>query len=196
MQESKIYRSRRGTATFFIPFGVAILCFAVALPFLLKSPLAGFFLMSVPMIFGGFVVLMYGISAVYSRMEITEGELKMVLPGWRALPVLPMRKACLRWSEVRAVRHRVDVYTIFIPPWLLVPYPLDMYAIDTDNERILVPREIVRRLPEAIGAICDYSGHPLQTEPQASVSFFRTLFFGTPTWPGPFPERRHSSTAV
>jgi len=51
-----IYSSRI-TAAFLIPLGLAELCLAAALPFVLQSPILGFVLMGLPLIFAGFVAL-------------------------------------------------------------------------------------------------------------------------------------------
>ena len=177
-----IYSSRIAAA-FLIPLGLATICLAAALPFVLQSPILGFVLMGLPLIFAGFVALLHGFAAAFTRIEITEDELKLTVPGWRGFPVPPLRRASLGWSEVLAVRHRTEIYRVAILPFVLaVPFPVDVYAIDTSRERFILGGRSVTRLAGVAAEISGRSGRPLQSEREVWAGLVNTLLRGAPPW--------------
>ncbi len=182
MRIGNLYRSSRAASVFLILFAMVTLCFAALLPFLLDSPLPGFVLMGLPMIFVALAMLLQGLAGVSARIEITGDELKMVLPAWRGFPVPPMRRATLKWDEVLAVRRRVEIYTVLIPPVMITPFAVEVYAIDTSRGRFVAGKRAIRRLPEAIDEISLKSGHPIQSRGEVRVGLFRCLVCGAPDW--------------
>jgi hypothetical protein len=190
MATKHIYRSRV-PAVFLIPLGVFMLCLSAALPFELQDPILGFILMGLPLIFTGSVALLHGCAAAVTRIEITEHELKLSVPGWRGFPVPPLRRASLGWSEVLAVRHRTEIYRVAILPFALdMPFPVDVFAIDTSRERFILGGRSVRRLTEAIAEIAARSGRPLQSEQKVWAGLVGTLLRGAPPWQQASPGKR------
>ena len=181
--ENKIYTSNRSLGFVLIPFGAIMLIFAVAVPFFLKSRLLAFILMGIPMAFSGLVILMQGISSAKTLIEITTDELKMVFPGWRCCPVPPMRRISLGWNEIQAVRSRIEVFNVLVPPALILPYSVYVYAIDSNNSRFVLPARVVRNLHDAIREISTRSGRPVVQEREITVKLFRCLIHGAPEWP-------------
>jgi hypothetical protein len=181
MAAKQIYRNRL-VGAIFIPFGLVMLLFAASLPFLLKSPVLGFVLMGVPMIFGAVIMLLHGLAAAYTRIEIAENGLTLAVPGWRGFPVPPARKASLSWDEVLAVRHRMELYGVTILPYAFeMPFPVEVFAIDTTRGRFILGGKI-GWLAQAMGEIALHAGHPVRSEGDVQAWLFSSLLHGAPEW--------------
>lgn len=178
----------RVVALIFIPLGLVNLVFALLLPFLLQDRVLGFLLMGIPMLFGAAVLLLHGIAAACTRMDIDESGLKLAVPGWRGFPVPPARKASLLWDEVLAVRNRTEIYGLTIlPVALAIPFPVNVFAIDTTRGRFIMGGKSIW-LPHAIREIANRSGRPVRFEGEVRVTIFRTLLHGAPEWEEISPE--------
>jgi hypothetical protein len=181
----------RISAAFLLPLGLGMLCLAAALPFVLESPLVGFVLMGLPMIAVGFVALLHGFAAAFTRIEITGDKLKLAGPAWRGFPVPPLRRATVGWSDVLAVRHRIEIYRVPILPFVAaMPFLVDVYAIDTSRERFILGGRSVPRLSGAVAEIAARSGCSVQSEPEVRAKLIGTLLRGAPPWRHPAPREQ------
>ena len=182
MPSTAIYSSRC-TAAFLIPLGLSSLALGAAVPFLLEDPVFAFILMGIPLLICAVIALLHGFSAAFSRIEISERQLKLAAPSWRGFPVPPVRKAVLNWNDVRAVRHRVELYHVAIPPFALnVPFPVDVYALETAQERFILGGKSIPRLADAIADIAVRSRLPVRREGEVRSSLLKALLKGTPEW--------------
>lgn len=190
MQTTMTYRSR-AAGFFLIALGLFMLGLASILPFVLEAPILGFILMGVPMIFTGLIALLHGIAAGFTSIQITEHELKLVVPEWRGFPAPPFHRASLRWDELLAVRRRKEIYGVPIPPFALsMPFAVDVYAIDTARKRFILGGKSLSRLPEAMTEIAGRSGLAVHLEADASAKLVKTLLRGAPAWDAAPPLKR------
>ena len=175
--------TNRVVGIIFIPLGMVILVFTACLPFMLESPVLGFILMGIPMLFGAAVMLLQGFAAACTRMEIDESGLRISCPGWRGFPVPPVRKASLSWGEVLAVRSRTEIYHVTIlPVALALPYPVNVFAIDTTMGRFILGAK-TGALTRAVEEIAKRAGRPVRFEGEVRAKMLRTLLRGAPEWP-------------
>ena len=57
------------------------------------------------------------------------------------------------------MRDRTEIYRVAILPFVLaVPFPVDVYAIDTSRERFILGGRSVTRLPGVVAEISGRSG--------------------------------------
>lgn len=175
MAARQIY-SNRIVAAVLIPFSVIIIGLALLLPFLLKSPILGFFLMSLPALFGGVIMLLHGLGAGLTRIEIAENGLELALPVWRGFPTPPVRRAALAWIEVIAVRRRIEIYH-----WAF-PFPVWVFAIDTSQGRFVLGGKI-GWLPRAMEEIARHSNCPVEDLGEVEAGMVSALKGDTPEWP-------------
>ena len=181
MEAKLVYRSRI-VGAIFIPFGLTMLFFAMCLPFLLESPLLGFILMGIPMIFTAVIMLLHGFAAASTRIEIAPSGLRLAIPGWRAFPVPPARKASLSWDEVLAVRKRTELYHVTILPFAIhMPYPVEVFAVDTTQGRFILGGRI-SWLHAAMKEIALRSGRAVRSEGEVQAGLFSSLLSGAPEW--------------
>ena len=61
---------------------------------------------------GGIFGVLIGYVGVSTRIEVGPDGVVVAAPGWRACPYPPVRQFELRWADLRAVRHRTEVYRI------------------------------------------------------------------------------------
>ena len=181
MAAKLIYRNRI-IGAIFIPFGLTMLVFTVCLPFLLKDAVLGFILMGIPMMFGALILLLHGIAAASIRIEIDESGLRLAVPGWRGFPVPPARKASISWDEVLAVRNRIELYHVTILPYALaMPYPVEVFAIDTTRGRFILGGKI-GWLSRAMREIALRAGRRVRSEEEVRARLFSSLLRGAPEW--------------
>jgi hypothetical protein len=76
---------------------------------------------------GGACSVLMGYAVLSTRIEIARDGLAIAAPGWRACPFPPVCQFRLSWTDVRAVRHRTELYRIGFLPLRL---PLEAYAIE------------------------------------------------------------------
>jgi hypothetical protein len=69
----------------------------------------------IPLMFCAITMLLHGVAAASTRIEIDESGLRLAMPGWRGFPPAPpVRKASVSWDEVLAVRNRTELYHVAI----------------------------------------------------------------------------------
>ena len=92
-------------------------------------------LIGLPLALGAGCGVLMGYAVLSTRIEIARDGLLIAAPGWRACPWPPVRQLRLGWTDVRAVRHRTELYRIGPLP---MRFPLEAYAIETAAGFILL----------------------------------------------------------
>ncbi|MBI4773154.1 MAG: hypothetical protein HY788_03055 [Deltaproteobacteria bacterium] len=176
-----IYKAMASGLILFV-LGLFSVILATLVLFVAKSPWPAFLLMSLPLALVGLTALLNGIAAIGTRIDIMPTGLNAIIPRWRACPLPPFHRFHLGWDEVRAVRHRKEIYHIFLASPSIAPFPVDVYAIETEGRRIVVGGRTIPRLAEAVHLIADRSGLAVVEEKEVEASLIRTLFKGAPGW--------------
>lgn len=179
VDETKTYGGKRAGALLVAIGAWAIGC-GTALLFVAADPLPAFVLVSLPAWFLGAIALLGGIAGLAARIEISRGCLRVAAPQWRGCPLPPVRRVSFPWDAIKAVRHRTEVYHLL--PGRGLPFPVDAYAIDTENERVVFAGRSITRLAAAVSDIASRSGRPVQEEPPVQANLFRSFAKGPPCW--------------
>jgi hypothetical protein len=152
-----------------------------ALGFVATDRLPALVLMGLPAWFLGTIALLAGISGLKARIEIHHGALTLAAPQWRGCPLLPVRTLHVRWDEIRALRHRTEVYHLF--PGRGLPFPVDVYAIDTLGSRVIMGGKSIPQMAQAIRDIARRSGRAIQEDSSVQAAILGSLINGPPPWP-------------
>ena len=176
---SKIYRGKT-TGALFVLIGVLTLGLGAAVVFVAADRLLAFVLMGLPASLLGFIELFAGVATLTTRIEIRPAGLRAAAPQWRGCPLPPVKRVSLQWNAITAVRHRTEVYHLL--PGKGLPFPVDAYAIDTENEKVIFAGKSVPHLAQAIGDIAFRSGRPVQEEPPVQASIIGSFLKGPPRW--------------
>ena len=179
VDETKTYGGKL-TGALLVLIGVWVIGCGTALLFVAADPLPAFVLVSLPAWFLGAIALLGGIAGLAARIEIRRGCLRVAAPQWRGCPLPPVRRVSLPWDAIKAVRHRTEVYHLL--PGRGLPFPVDAYAIDTENERVVFAGRSVAHLARAVSDIASRSGRPVQEEPPVQANIFRSFANGPPRW--------------
>lgn len=179
VDESEIY-SGKLTGALLVIIGVLAVGCGTAAWFAAADPLLAFVLMGLPASLLGFIALLAGVAGLAARIEISHGSLNVAAPQWRGCPLPPVRKLRVQWNAIKAVRHRTEVYHLL--PGKGLPFPVDAYAIDTENERVIFAGKSVPHLAQALREIALRSGRPVQEEPPVQASIFGSFVNGPPRW--------------
>jgi hypothetical protein len=137
-------------------------------------------LFGLPLAAGGACGALMGYLALSMRIEITQGGVAITTPGWRACPFPPVRQYQLRWSDVRAVHHRSEIYRIGLLP---VRLRLEAYAIETADGFIPFGSYYLSNLEPVLIEIGHRADCHWQDDDEVRAGLFRTLLFGGPSWP-------------
>jgi hypothetical protein len=134
-------------------------------------------MIALPLAAGGIFGVLIGYVSVSTRIEIGPEGVVVQAPGWRAGPFPPVQQFTFAWTQVRAVRHRTEVYRI--GPLRL---RFEVYAIETavglielgsyylwDLEPVLI--DVVHR------AECRWC-----EDGEIEAPLLRTLLHGAPDW--------------
>ena len=162
--------------------GLISVILATLVLFVAKSPWPAFLLMSLPLALVGLTALLNGIAAIGTRINVMPTGLNAIIPRWRACPLPPFHRFHIGWDEVRAVRHRKEIYHIFLASPLIAPFPVDVYAIETEQRRIVVGGRTIPHLAQAMQRIADRSGLEIVEEKEVEARLLKTLIIGAPTW--------------
>ncbi len=179
LDDKKIYGGK-ATGIILMLLGLFTIGIGITVIFVAKDTLLAFILMGLPTLLFGVFELLTGFASFATRMEISHDALSIAAPAWRACPMPPVRKFRLQWDEIHAVRYRTEMYHLL--PGEGLPFPVEVYAIDTAKGRILLGGKSLRVLAEAIREIALRSGRGVQEEQQVSAKMFRSLLKGPPVW--------------
>jgi hypothetical protein len=179
VDERKIY-SGKLTGTLLVFIGIVALGCGTAISFVAADPLPAFVLMGLPASLLGLIALLAGLATLASRIEIGRGCLRVAVPQWRGCPLPPVRRISLQWDAIKAVRHRTEVYHLL--PGKGLPFPVEAYAIDSENDRIIFAGKAIPHLAQALSDIALRSGRPVQEEPPVQASIIGSFLKGPPRW--------------
>jgi hypothetical protein len=145
-------------------------------------------LMALALAGGGMLGIIYGYASVSTRIEIAPEGVLVTAPGWRACPYPPVRQYRVRWEEVRAVRHRIEVYRLGPLPLRL---PLDAYAIETIAGPIVLGGYYMSDLEPVLIELAHRADRPWREDDEVEAGLLSTLRQGAPAWPA-MGQRRSS----
>ena len=137
-------------------------------------------LIGLPLAAGGGCGVLMGYAVLSTRIEIARDSLTITAPGWRACPFPPVREFRLDWTDVRAVRHRTELYRIGLLP---VRLPLEAYAIETRDGFILFGGYYLSDLESVLIELAHRADRPWCEDGEAEAGLLRTLLHGAPPWP-------------
>jgi hypothetical protein len=137
-------------------------------------------LIGLPLALGGGCGVLMGYAVLSTRIEIARGGLAIAAPGWRACPWPPVREFRLDWADVRAVRHRTELYRIGFLPLRL---PLEAHAIETADGFILFGGYYLSDLEPVLIEIAHRADRPWCEDGEVEAGLLRTLLHGAPPWP-------------
>jgi hypothetical protein len=176
---TELYSGRlAGTAFLFI--GIAAIGSGLALVLVAAAPLLALALVGLPACAMGSIAVLSGAASFSTRIEIARDALVLEVPQWRGCPLPPVAHRRIRWNEITALRHRMEIYCLL--PGGGLPMPVDCYAIETMNERLVLAGKSVPHLATAMRAISAKSGQPLRENPPAPTGIFASLMKGPPAW--------------
>jgi hypothetical protein len=136
-------------------------------------------LIGLPLAAGGACGVVMGYAVLSIRIEIAEDGPVIAAPGLRACPFPPVRQYRLRWADVRAVRHRTELYRIGPLPLRL---PLEVYAIETKSGFIPFGSYYLSDLEPVLIELAHRADRPWCEDGEVEAGLLRTLFCGAPTW--------------
>ncbi len=139
-----------------------------------------FALIGLPLAVGGAGGALMGYAVFSTRIEIASEGLVVTAPGWRACPFPPVRQYRLKWTAVRAVRHRVERYRIGPLPLRI---PLEAYAIETTAGFIAFGSYYLSDLEPVLIELAHHADRPWREDDEVEAGLLRTLLFGAPAWP-------------
>jgi hypothetical protein len=137
-------------------------------------------LIGLPLALGGGCGLLMGYAVLSTRVEIARDGLVIAAPGWRARPFPPVRQFRLDWADVRAVRHRTEIYRIGPLPLRL---PLEAYAIETAGGLILFGGYYLSDLDPVLIEVAHRADRPWCEDGEVEAGLLGTLLHGAPPWP-------------
>jgi hypothetical protein len=129
---------------------------------------------------GGVFGILVGYAGVSTRIEIASDGVLVTTPGWRACPYPPVRQYRISWADVRAVRHRTELYRIGILP---VRLPLEAYAIETASGFILFGGYYLSDLDPVLIELAHRADRPWCEDAEVEAGLLQTLLHGAPSWP-------------
>jgi hypothetical protein len=127
-------------------------------------------------------------ASVSTRIEIAPEGVLVTTPGWRACPYPPVRQYRIRWEEVRAVRHRTEVYRIGPLPLRL---PLEAYAIETIAGPVILGGYYLSDLEPVLIDLAHRADRPWREDDEVESGLLQALRHGAPPWPA-IGQRRSS----
>jgi hypothetical protein len=139
-----------------------------------------FALIGLPLAAGGGCGALMGYAVLSTRIEIAQDGLVIVAPGWRACPFPPVREYRLRWTDVRAVRRRTELYRIGPLP---VHLPLEAYAIETTDGFIRFGSYYLSDLEPVLIELAHRADRRWCEDAEVQAGLLRTLLLGAPPWP-------------
>lgn len=134
-------------------------------------------LIALPLAAGGIFGVLIGYVSVSTRIEVGADGAVVAAPGWRAGPFPPVQEFAFRWNQVRAVRHRTEVYRIG-------PLPLrfEVYAIETSVGLIELGSYYLWDLEPVLIDIVHRAECRWCEDGEIEAPLLRTLLHGAPDW--------------
>ena len=129
---------------------------------------------------GGLFGIMIGYVSASTRIEVAPEGVLVTTPGWRACPYPPVRQYRIRWSDVRAVHHRTEIYRIGPLPLRL---PLEAYAIETTQGPILLGGYYLSDLEPVLIELAHRADRPWREHDEIEAGLLHTINHGPPPWP-------------
>jgi hypothetical protein len=180
MDKKKVYSGRiRGVVL--ISLGLFSLSAGIIVLLMATDFLPALLLMGLPVLLLGFVELLAGMATFATRLEMCHESLRVIAPQWRACPMPPVTRLRVPWTEVRALRHRKEVYHLL--PGKSLPFAVDAYAIDTEKGRAVLGGKPMPHLASALREVALRAGLSLQEELPVEGSLFEVFFKGPVGWP-------------
>jgi hypothetical protein len=136
-------------------------------------------LIGLPLAVGGAWGVVMGYAVLSIRIEIAQDGIVIAAPGLRACPFPPVRQYRLKWTDLRAVRHRVELYRIGPLPLRL---PLETYAIETTDGSIPFGSYYLSDLEPVLIDVAHRADRPWCEDGEVEADLLRTLLFGAPSW--------------
>ena len=153
----------------------------IAMLFVASDRLMAFIFIVLPCLALGCIELLSGYATFATRIEIGNHVLNISAPAWRGCPLPPVRKSNISWDEVQAVRHRTEMYHLL--PGGGLPFPVEAFAIETKNDRVVLVGKSVPGIVKALGEIAHRSDCPVMEEKQVQASILGSFLKGSPLWP-------------
>lgn len=178
--DEKVYGAKP-TGVILVLLGILTIGIGTGVTVIASDTLLAFLLMGMPTLFLGLIELLTGFATFAARIEMSRNDLTIAAPAWRACPLPPVRRFRLRWDEIRAVRQRAEIYHLL--PGGGLPFPVDVYAVDTEKGRIVLGGKSLRGLAEAMREIAARSGGGMRAEEPVRAGLFRSFVQGPPAWP-------------
>lgn len=170
--------SARASGAVFAATGLACLVILALMP-LSFSLNATALLIGLPLAAGGLLGLICGYAGLLTRIEIAADGVGIEVPGWRAVPVPPVRRLRLSWDAVRAVRRRTEVYRL----WPRLRLPLEVHAVETQDGRAVFGGFYLSELEPVMITVADRAGCGVHEDGEVEAGLLRTLRRGAPPWP-------------
>jgi len=167
--------------------GAACLALAALFPFLLDSPLPGFLLVGLPLLFGGAVCVAHAWALMGLRLYMDEKGLRLTAPCWRGFPSPPLTRIEAAWKDILAVQRRTERYylgpvgTVDAPTLLVTK----VYSLNTASGRVILGEKNLPALEQHMAAIAERAGVALQELPMAHIGVFQALRQAGPAWDEP-----------
>lgn len=171
-------------AILLLPLGLGMLLLGIAAPIMLArtpdgDPWLAFALLSLPCLAVGMIALLNGIAAAATRIEMDADGVSIRAPAWRGAPFPPVRTFRASWSEVTAVRRRVESYSL-----LGLPFPVVVHQVRAGERCIVLGGRSVFGLARAMEEIAGRAGLALVECPAVDAGMWASLRKGPPAWPG------------
>lgn len=160
--------------------GLAALVLLALMPATLGVGWLAFALFGLPLAVGGVGGALMGYGVLSTRIEILPDGVAIAAPGWRACPFPPARDYRLTWTDMRAVRHRTELYRIGPLPWRL---PLEVYAIETTDGFIPFGGYYLADVEPVLIDLTHRADCPWREDDEVEAGLWRTLVSGAPPWP-------------
>jgi hypothetical protein len=159
--------------------GIASLLLLAVMPELLGNGGLSAALIGLPLALAGLVGLLIGYAALSTRLEVTQSGLAVEAPSWRAIPMPPVQQIEVGWDEVRAVRHRTEIYRLGPLP---IRLPLEAFAIETARGRVVLGGYFLWELEPVLIEVAHRADCPWREDGTVEASLPQTLLFGPPAW--------------
>ena len=159
--------------------GIASLLLLAAMPELLAGGGLSAALIGLPLVLAGIAGVLIGYAALSTRLEVTQAGLVVEAPSWRAIPMPPVQQIEVGWHEVRAVRHRSELYRLGPLP---VRLPLEVFAIETARGRVVLGGYYLWELEPVLIEVAHRADCPWREDGAVEASLLHALRSGPPAW--------------